>query len=98
MTTDRSTIRPRSRTVVEGGGDTTVDAIVETTHAKVQIEQVRRRFGWGARGVDALGPIDLHIADGEFLCVVGPSGCGKSTLLRLLAGLLRPSEGRVTIA
>jgi NitT/TauT family transport system ATP-binding protein len=75
-----------------------VDAIVETTHAKVQIEQVHRRFGWGPRGVDALGPIDLEIADGEFLCVVGPSGCGKSTLLRLLAGLLRPSEGRVAIA
>jgi NitT/TauT family transport system ATP-binding protein len=68
------------------------------THAKVQIEQVHRRFGWGARGVEALGAIDLDIADGEFLCVVGPSGCGKSTLLRLLAGLLRPSEGRLVIA
>jgi NitT/TauT family transport system ATP-binding protein len=65
---------------------------------KVHVEQVHRRFGWGDRRVDALGPIDLDIADGEFVCVVGPSGCGKSTLLRLLAGLLRPSEGRVTIA
>jgi ABC-type nitrate/sulfonate/bicarbonate transport system ATPase subunit len=64
---------------------------------KVRVEGVRRRFGWGQRRVDALGPIDLEIADGEFLCVVGPSGCGKSTLLRLLASLLHPSEGRVAI-
>ncbi|HEY8526173.1 MAG TPA: ABC transporter ATP-binding protein [Acidimicrobiales bacterium] len=65
---------------------------------KVHVEGVRRRFGWGARRIDALGPIDLEVADGEFLCVVGPSGCGKSTLLRLMASLLRPSEGRVAIA
>jgi len=68
-----------------------------TTDVKVRVEGVHRRFGWGDRRVDALGPIDLDTADGEFLCVVGPSGCGKSTLLRLLAGLLRPSEGRVAI-
>ena len=64
---------------------------------KARVAEVHRRFGWGERRVDALGPIDLEVADGEFLCVVGPSGCGKSTLLRLLAGLLRPSEGTVAI-
>lgn len=42
-----------------------------------------------------LESIDLDIAQGEFVCVVGPSGCGKTTLLRLLAGLVRPSSGRV---
>lgn len=46
--------------------------------------------------VHALGPIDLDLRAGEFFSVVGPSGCGKSTLLDVLAGLARPSSGRVT--
>ena len=43
----------------------------------------------------ALAAIDLTVAQGEFVAIVGPSGCGKSTLLRLIAGLLRPTEGEV---
>lgn len=46
-------------------------------------------------GTKALGPIDLSIGEGEFVSLLGPSGCGKSTALRVIAGLLRPSEGRV---
>ena len=42
-----------------------------------------------------LGPLDLAVAEGEFLAVVGPSGCGKSTLLHLMAGLDRPTAGDV---
>jgi NitT/TauT family transport system ATP-binding protein len=42
-----------------------------------------------------LGPLDLEMREGEFLSLVGPSGCGKSTLVRIIAGLLRPSHGRV---
>jgi len=41
----------------------------------------------------ALGPLDLEVADGEFVAVLGPSGCGKSTLLKVLSGLLAPSAG-----
>jgi NitT/TauT family transport system ATP-binding protein len=44
-----------------------------------------------------LRDIDLTIQDGEFLSVVGPSGCGKSTLLRLLAGLIAPTSGRLSV-
>ena len=47
-------------------------------------------------GVQALGPLDLEIARGEFLSLLGPSGCGKSTALRILAELLAPSAGKVT--
>jgi NitT/TauT family transport system ATP-binding protein len=45
--------------------------------------------------VQALGPLDLTIAAGEFVCLVGPSGCGKSTLLRILAGLEQATGGTV---
>jgi ABC-type nitrate/sulfonate/bicarbonate transport system ATPase subunit len=41
--------------------------------------------------------LDLKVAEREFVCVLGPSGCGKTTLLWLLAGLMRPDEGSITI-
>ncbi|MDB5510639.1 MAG: tauB [Enterovirga sp.] len=50
----------------------------------------------GERRVEALGPIDLDLAEGEFFAVVGPSGCGKSTLLDVLSGLSRPTSGSIT--
>ena len=48
--------------------------------------------------VQALGPLDLEVAPGEFLVLVGASGCGKSTLLRLIAGFERPTEGTLTVS
>lgn len=48
--------------------------------------------------IRALQDIHLSIGDGEFVTVVGPSGCGKSTMLKILAGILRPSRGAVSIA
>src|SRR5262245_61221656 len=47
--------------------------------------------------LEALLPIDLDIAPGEFLVVVGPSGCGKSTMLNILAGLTPPSAGEARV-
>ncbi|OXZ30121.1 ABC transporter ATP-binding protein [Finegoldia magna] len=46
----------------------------------------------------ALTDINMTIEDGEFVCIVGPSGCGKSTLLRLIAGLIVPTTGSITLA
>ena len=43
-----------------------------------------------------LEDITLGINNGEFLCVLGKSGCGKSTLLKLFAGLLFPTEGKIS--
>ncbi len=65
--------------------------------SKISINGVTRHFGGTRANVHALGPIDIEIPAGQFVCVVGPSGCGKSTLLRLLANLLRPSSGTIEI-
>ncbi len=46
-------------------------------------------------GVPVLDGVDLEVAEGEVLVLLGPSGCGKSTLLRAIAGLERPSAGRI---
>jgi NitT/TauT family transport system ATP-binding protein len=49
----------------------------------------------GRPALQALGPVSLDLAQGEFFAVVGPSGCGKSTLLDVMAGLVAPSAGDV---
>lgn len=58
----------------------------------VEVLSAEKVFSNGTRG---LAPIDLSIADGEFLTLIGPSGCGKSTLLKLIASLIEPSDGRL---
>ena len=60
--------------------------------ASVHLNAVSKKF---AAGGYAVRELDLHIADGEFLCLVGPSGCGKSTTLNMIAGLETPSSGSV---
>lgn len=48
--------------------------------------------------IEALRDISFSLEEGEFVSIVGPSGCGKSTLLSVIAGLLRPTSGTVTVA
>jgi putrescine transport system ATP-binding protein len=59
----------------------------------VRIEGVSRHYGDFA----AVDGVDLDVYKGEIFCLLGGSGCGKTTLLRILAGLERPSAGRVVI-
>jgi len=56
-----------------------------------------KTYGIKETAVKALKPTDLEIQEGEFVAVVGPSGSGKSTLLHLIAGIDKPSAGKVFI-
>ncbi|HMO06304.1 MAG TPA: sn-glycerol-3-phosphate ABC transporter ATP-binding protein UgpC [Paracoccaceae bacterium] len=59
----------------------------------IRLNGITKSYG----SVDVLKGIDLDIAEGELAVFVGPSGCGKSTLLRMIAGLDRPTSGRILI-
>ena len=60
---------------------------------------VTKRFAApdGASLLTAIERVSFEVRSGEFIAVVGPSGCGKSTILNLVAGLDRPSEGRILL-
>ena len=74
-----------------------LSAASRASGAKLRIEAATKRFGTGSAAVQALQPINLAIAAGEFVAIVGPSGCGKSTLLNIVAGFERPTTGRAII-
>jgi NitT/TauT family transport system ATP-binding protein len=63
------------------------------------LDLVTKRFAApnGASLLTAIDRVSLDVRAGEFVAVVGPSGCGKSTILNLVAGLDRPSEGRILL-
>lgn len=62
---------------------------------QVSLQDVALRFPETQTAV--LGPLTTTIHQGEFVSLVGPSGCGKSTLLRLIAGLLTPTAGTISL-
>jgi len=64
----------------------------------VSIQGVSRVFDSGrGQRTQALLPVDFEVRDNDFVTILGPSGCGKSTLLRIVAGLDKPSTGRVLV-
>ncbi|MGH2942022.1 MAG: ABC transporter ATP-binding protein [Solirubrobacteraceae bacterium] len=71
--------------------------MIEQTGRAVRCEGLRRRFGEGDAAIDALAGVDLEFPAGQLTGIVGPSGSGKSTLMHCLAGLDRPTAGRVWI-
>jgi len=68
----------------------------ESEHAVVA-RGVTKEFGSGDTGTLALRGVDLDIAYGETTLLVGPSGCGKTTLISIIAGLLNPTDGEVSV-
>ncbi len=67
--------------------------------SRLSIQAVAKSFAGlhGAPATRALLPVDLEVADNDFITVLGPSGCGKSTLLRLVAGLEPITEGHILL-
>jgi len=59
----------------------------------LRVDAVRKLY----QRTEAIGNVSIEVFDGEFVSPVGPSGCGMSTLLMMIAGLVEPTEGRVTL-
>ena len=63
--------------------------------ALIELAGVTKAFDARGTITRALDPIDISVAEQEFVALLGPSGCGKSTVLNLIAGLMAPSSGTV---
>ena len=63
----------------------------------IRLENVSKTYQTDKIETLALKSIDLHVRKGEFVSIIGQSGCGKSTLLSIIAGILEPSGGSVTV-
>jgi ABC-type Mn2+/Zn2+ transport system ATPase subunit len=84
---------PRTSVPAEGGRPEASTGVVAGPGPAVVVEGVTAGYG---RRV-ALTDVSLDVQQGSLLAVIGPNGAGKSTLLKLIAGLLKPTAGRLTV-
>jgi putative ABC transport system ATP-binding protein len=88
--------RPGGSEAPGGNGRGSVPA-AGTGAVAARAERVVRRYGTGPTAVRALDDVSVAVAAGSFTAITGPSGSGKSTLLHCLAGLDRPTSGRILL-
>ena len=74
---------------------TTVQDVTLRGEALIELDEVTRQYKTAAGTITAVDNVSLAFGKGEAMCIVGESGCGKTTAGRMLAGLLRPSSGRL---
>jgi putative ABC transport system ATP-binding protein len=67
------------------------------TQALIRIEDLSKAYQRGEQRIAVLEGVNLEVRAGEFIALMGPSGSGKSTLLNLIAGIDKPSSGRIEI-
>jgi NitT/TauT family transport system ATP-binding protein len=65
--------------------------------AIVEVVNVSKYFAMSGERLTALEGISFSVQEGEFVSIVGASGCGKTTLLNIIAGLIKPEEGHVSV-
>jgi len=65
--------------------------------AAIEIDSLGKEFDTPSGVIQAVQDVDLAVDQGEFISILGPSGCGKTTALRCIAGLERPSNGKIWI-
>jgi ABC-type nitrate/sulfonate/bicarbonate transport system ATPase subunit len=85
-------MRTSSRPTVDPDGERSRRGV------RVQLNNVVKDYpAAGSAFTRAIGPASLNVNPGEFVVVVGPSGCGKTTLLKLLAGMITPTAGTISM-
>lgn len=71
--------------------------IDENSQVLVELKDINMLYSGSKNPTEALANVNLTINKGEFVCALGPSGCGKSTLLNIIAGLIVPTSGIITM-
>jgi len=82
-------VRPEQSALIDDGPN--------RTEPLLEVRGLSKAYGVGSRCTRVLADVTFNVDAGELVSVVGPSGVGKTTLLRCLAGLVRPSSGRVLL-
>ena len=64
---------------------------------RIELKDVRKGFATERGVLAVVNDVSFAVAEGEFVAIVGPSGCGKSTLMSIIAGFIRPDQGKVLV-